>query len=278
MTLKLPRESSMRLHPHGARQMNAKAKPQTNVLMCVPSVRGTVMSHTMVCIARATFLLSQLGIPNDVVNIDSAEVTVARNTLASYALRVPHFTHLLFVDDDMTFDADAVIDLLRDDKPIIGYVYPKRIFDMERFYRSAQAGKSLDEASNDALEFVHRHLTTETLSVVEGKCPVAGVGMGLCMIQMSVFQTMIDKGTVNIPDFKDTGKKGGFFDGPVIGFFDPIFSDELGKFLSEDLSFCERWIKQCGGEVWARVDRKIGHIGQQIYAGNYMDRLRTGTT
>lgn len=258
--------------------MNAKTKPQTNVLICVPSVRGTVMSHTMVSIARTSFLLSQLGIPNDVINIDSAEITVARNTMASHALRHSHVTHLLFIDDDMTFEADAVIDLLRDDKPIIGFVYPKRLFDLERFHKAAQAGKSLAEASTEALEFVHRHLPNPSLLITEGRCQIAGVGMGLCLIQMGVFKTMIDKGVVNIPEMKQSDQVGGFFDGPVIGFFDPIFSDETGRFLSEDLSFCERWIKQCGGEVWARVDRKIGHIGQTIYAGNYMDRLRTGTT
>lgn len=258
--------------------MSTKAKPQTNVLICVPSMRGSVMSHTMVSIARTAFLLAQLGIPNDVINIDSAEITVARNTMASHALRHPHITHLLFIDDDMTFEADAVIDLLRDDKPIIGYVYPKRLFDLERFYKSAQGGQSLAEASTAALEFVHRHLPNETLAITEGKCQVAGIGMGLCLIQMGVFQAMVDQKVVNMPEMLQSDQIGGFFDGAVIGFFDPIFSNETGRFLSEDLSFCERWIKQCGGEVWARVDRKIGHIGQQIYSGNYIDRLKTGTS
>jgi len=260
--------------------MNARnsARPETNVLICVPSFRGTVMSHTMVAISRTVFLLAKLGINSDVINIDSAEITVARNTLASYALRQSHVTHLLFIDDDMTFEADAVVDLLRCDKPIIGYIYPKRLLNQEHVHAAARAGHSLDAAITAGLDFVHRHIPNATLSITEGLCPVRGVGMGLCLVKMSTFQTMIDKGVVNMPEPIGAESDGGFFSGQIIGFFDPIYSEESGRFLSEDLSFCERWRERCGGEVWAKVDRKIGQIGQYIYAGNYMDRLRTGTT
>lgn len=259
--------------------MNGKSgKAEVNVLICVPSFRGMVMSHTMVAISRAVFLLAKLGINSDVINIDSAEITVARNTLASYALRQAHVTHLLFIDDDMTFEPDAVIDLLRCDKPIIGYIYPKRVLNQEQVYAAARGGASFDAAITAGLEFVHRHIPNATLSITEGLCPVRGVGMGLCLIKMSTFQTMVDKGAVNMPEPTTAESDGGFFAGQIIGFFDPIYSDEAGRFLSEDLSFCERWRESCGGEVWAKVNRKIGHIGQYIYAGNYMDRLKTGTT
>lgn len=253
-------------------------KTQVNILICVPSIRGTVMSHTMVSLTRTVFLLATLNIPCDVINIDSAEITVARNTMASHALREKHVTHLLFVDDDMSFEADAVVDLLRADKDVIGYIYPKRLFNQEQFFAAARAGKTMEEASTAALEFVHRHLPAATLQITEGLCPVAGVGMGLCLIKLSTFRTMIEKGAVKTPEPGKVENNGGFFNGAVTGFFDPVFSEENGRYLSEDLSFCERWIKECGGEVWARVDRKIGHIGMHMYAGNYMDRLRTGTT
>jgi hypothetical protein len=253
-------------------------KAEVNVLICVPSFRGSVMSHTMVAISRTVYLLAKLGINSDVVNIDSAEITVARNTLASYALRQPHVTHLLFIDDDMTFEADAIVDLLRCDKPIIGYVCPKRILNQEKVYAATRAGATFDAAITAGLEFVHRHIPNATVTITEGMCPVRGIGMGVTLIKMSTFQTMIDKGVVNMPEPGTAENDAGFFAGPIIGFFDPLYSEDAGRFLSEDLSFCERWHLQCGGEVWAKVDRKIGHIGQYIFAGNYMDRLKTGTT
>lgn len=254
------------------------SKTPVNILICVPSIRGTVMSHTMVSLSRTAFLLATLGIPCDVINIDSAEITVARNTMASHALREKHVTHMLFVDDDMSFEADAVVDLLRADKDVIGYIYPKRLFHHDQFFAAARAGKTMEEASTAALEFVHRHLPNPVLQITEGLCPVAGIGMGLCLIKLSTFRTMIEKGAVKTPEASKAENNGGFFDGAVTGFFDPVFSAEMNRYLSEDLSFCDRWINQCGGEVWAKVDRKIGHIGMQMFAGNYMDRLRTGTT
>jgi hypothetical protein len=259
-----------------SRSATMATKTQVNVLICVPSIRGTVMCHTMVSIARTSFLLAQLGIPNDVINIDSAEITVARNTMASHALRQPHVTHLLFVDDDMSFEADAVVDLLRADKPVIGFIYPKRLFRQEEFFKATRAGKSFEEASTAALEFVHRMLPNPTLSITEGLCPVAGIGMGLCLIKMSTFREMLDKNVVNKPELSKADQTGDMFAGQVFGFFDPIYSNEAGRYLSEDLSFCERWTQQCGGEVWAKVDRKIGHIGQQMFAGTFLDRLKTG--
>ena len=36
--------------------------------------------------------------------------------------------------------------------------------------------------------------------------------------------------------------------GPLIGFFDPVRSEQ-SQYISEDFSFCERWVKLCGGEV-----------------------------
>jgi len=255
-----------------------RSKTPVNILICVPSIRGTVMSHTMVCLSRTAFLLATLGIPCDVINIDSAEITVARNTLASHALREKHVTHLLFIDDDMTFEADAIVDLLRADKDIIGCICPKRELSLDRFHAAARAGATVDEANTAAISFVTRHLPNPTLDVKEGLCRVAGVGMAVTLIKMSVFATMIEKKAVRMPDPSRAEETGGFFAGQAIGFFDPLFSDEAGRYLSEDLSFCERWIKQCGGEVWAKVDRKIGHIGMYIYAATYMDRLRTGTS
>jgi hypothetical protein len=48
---------------------------------------------------------------------------------------------------------------------------------------------------------------------------------------------------------------------------------EDGHRLSEDYSFCKKWI-DCGGEIWANVDEFVEHIGMYTYGGIALDRLR----
>jgi hypothetical protein len=42
------------------------------------------------------------------------------------------------------------------------------------------------------------------------------------------------------------------------------------------MAFCERWGELCGGEVWALVSRKIGHIGEMVFDTPYIEKLKGG--
>jgi hypothetical protein len=57
-------------------------------------------------------------------------VTRARNTLVALFLGMPQYTHLLFVDSDITFSPDSVFRLLEMSKrkPIVAAPYPKKGF------------------------------------------------------------------------------------------------------------------------------------------------------
>jgi hypothetical protein len=254
----------------------SQQKQPVRILFCVPSFRGTIMTHTMVCIAKTMVLLTELGIYCDILNVDSAEIVTVRNNMANYALNRTEITHLLFIDDDMTFEADAIIDLMRADKPIIGCICPKREISLERFHAAVKAGATLQEATTEALSFVTRHIPMSQLEIREGLCRVAGIGMGVTLIKMSVFRALVEKNAVIAHAPRDGVTADNLGNTVVHGFFDQVFEPEIGANLSEDLSFCERWVKQCDGEVWALVTRQIGHIGSYIYTGTYMDRLRTG--
>ena len=48
------------------------------------------------------------------------------------------------------------------------------------------------------------------------------------------------------------------------------------EYASEDMAFCERWRELCGGEVWALVSRKIGHIGEMVFDTPYIEKLKGG--
>jgi hypothetical protein len=59
--------------------------------------------------------------------IDYADIVVARNYLISnFYYNLKDCSHILFIDDDMGFDASLVYQMLRLKKDIVGVVAPKR--------------------------------------------------------------------------------------------------------------------------------------------------------
>jgi hypothetical protein len=66
-------------------------------------------------------------------------------------------------------------------------------------------------------------------------------------------------------------------EGPFYDFFGDIVLED-GDSLSEDYSFCRRWLTMPGNEIWAVVDEPIGHVGDIIYSAPYINRLLQGKT
>jgi hypothetical protein len=242
----------------------------------VPSVRGTIMTHTCASLIKTTTLCGEIGVKTNFINVDSAEITVVRNSLASYVAHNEDFTHLLFIDDDMTFEADTIIDMLRANKDVIGAVCPRRILMLEAFHEHAKAGRSIDECVAAATAFVVRYINSDKVEVKEGVFPLRGIGMAVTLIKRDVLMTMIEKGAVETRQQPKSIGPDSLGNMTTWSFFDSMPNEDGSNVLSEDYSFCERWIAKCGGEVFGLANRKIGHIGPYIYAGTYMDRLKMG--
>ena len=54
--------------------------------------------------------------------------------------------------------------------------------------------------------------------------------------------------------------------------FDPYEMPD-GNRLSEDFSFCQRWV-DIGGKVWANLEFELGHIGYKTFKGSCGKHLR----
>jgi hypothetical protein len=49
--------------------------------------------------------------------------------------------------------------------------------------------------------------------------------------------------------------------------------NEYGFTLSEDISFCRRWIEGCGGEIWVNVAHPVTHTGTYNYVGHFIEKM-----
>lgn len=247
-----------------------------HVAICVPTFRGAVMSETTTSLVTLAGLLLSSGVGYDFVTLQATEVSAARNMMATKVLRERDISHLLFVDDDMGFDPETVLELMRARAPIIGCIYPKRQISLARFHEAARAGASLEAATGLAQDYVAHHAPGRDIVVKDGVCEVESLGMGLTLIHRAALEKMAASGAVRArpspvrPDALGNHE--------IYGFFDPIHDAAADIWFSEDVSFCRRWRERCGGEVLALVAPVLSHVGHFAYSGSYAARLKASVT
>lgn len=209
-----------------------------SVFIGVPAHGGAIKNKCVVSIIDTIKVLAANSIESYFYVIDSADIVLARNSFASLFLE-RNETHFLAVDTDMQFSPETVMRMFRENTPLIGCIYPKR----------SETG------------FVGR--VENKIEVSNGVGSVSGVGMGLCLIERSVFDALRPK-VRHQKKNATTGKM-------IFGFFDPI--QDGSAILAEDLSFCRRW-REAGGTVRALFNEDIGHIGEFTYRRSYLDHLK----
>ncbi|WP_146770244.1 hypothetical protein [Mesorhizobium hawassense] len=219
----------------------------TNVLVAIACHGGNMKVQCAVSLVALCSSFAAKGVLFEIRYRDSADVAANRNFLASIALSQPERTHLLFVDSDMEFRPQTVFRMLQLARPVIGCVYSKR----------RPASSSIDDFVVDVGDQTRLH-------VLNGICQVAGVGMGLTLVQRSVLERMA--GTGELRQWRPDGAGP-----PQYGFFDPIATKN--SYASEDLSFCKRWSSLCNGEIHALVDEEIGHVGEFTYKARLVDLI-----
>jgi hypothetical protein len=228
----------------------------------------------MESIMRTVQAFQRRGLRYDFRCTVNAEVVTARNFLASAMYERPQYTHLLFVDADMAFAPTSVEKLFDAAKPLIGCIYPKKRFNATAYARKVREQPDDGVALASAFDFVVRHPAgTKNVQVTNGLCRVLGLGMGLTLIERRVFADLLATGKIASNAKHELGPDG--LEGPLHGFFDTLQS-EGSHYVSEDFSFCERWVKLCGGEVIALAAEEISHIGDFTYTASYLDRLKAG--
>lgn len=243
-----------------------------HLAICVPTFRGAITAETMTSLMTLSGLLLHSGVGYDFVTLQATEVSIARNMMATKVWREKDVSHLLFVDDDMGFDPETVLDLLRAQTPISGCIYPRRTLDLARLHEAARAGASLEAATSLAYDFIAHHPAGQPITVERGFCKVDSIGMGLALIERKVLDTMVAREVVRARPSPVRPDALGNVE--IFGFFDPIHDPAIDIWFSEDVAFCKRWRETCGGEVLGLAKAEVTHVGQFAYRGSYMARLK----
>ena len=91
---------------------------------------------------------------------------------------------------------------------------------------------------------------------------------------MLITRACIDEMIRKIPSIVDeTRFKRMPFAGRFTKFITPFDKIKTGDIeLSEDFSFCRRWVMDCGGTVWAHPSADIRHVGSMTFGAKFTDR------
>lgn len=213
-------------------------------------------------------------------------ITRARNYLVDEFLRTD-YTHMLFIDSDINFNAQDVVALMALDKDVIGGPYPKKSINWKNVIEAARKHPDLPPSELEKLvgDYVFNVVKgTSQFSVTE-PLEVMEIGTGYMMIKREVFDKMKDAypqihykpDHVGQKNFDGSRYIHAFFD-TVIDYKDSITGGGSDRYLSEDYMFCQMW-RKIGGQIFLCPWMRTQHVGTYAFTGdmpavaNYTGRL-----
>ena len=211
-------------------------------------------------------------------------ITRARNYIVDEYLR-SNFTHLLFIDSDISFDPNDVIALIALDKDVIGGPYPKKSINWGAIWKASKrlaTDPNFDESKWNpgelegvAGEYVFNPVPGTKQFKVTEPLEVMEIGTGYMLVKRHVF----DKFREEYPhlNYKPDHAGQPNFDGSryIHAYFDTVIDPDSHRYLSEDYMFCQYW-RAIGGSVWLCPWMKSEHVGTYSFKGD-MPRIASLT-
>jgi hypothetical protein len=252
---------------------------------------GTPVHGGTICLGYHEAIIGMLGFfHQNFPNIQfeqhspvSSMVTFARNLLASMVLNDKSYSHLLFIDSDMVFSPALIARMIAFNKPVVGCICPMKTFDYGWFHASGVVHEDPMVARLLATSYVSGEALMTTTGpngelqreIVDGFARAHFGGTGIMLIRRDVFERIKERYPELWVEKANQYYRAFGLVGGVLQCFETMPGDD-GIHHGEDVSFCHRWVRGCGGEIWCCVDEVVGHIGQERYFGQYIVKMQKG--
>jgi len=208
----------------------------------IPCYGGMISEPTMTSFLRFSLLAAQAGLNWSLdTMVNESLITRGRNNLMAKMMTNQQATHFMFIDADIRFQPESILQMLAYDKEVIGGLYPK---------------KSLP---------INYVINLKPQVTVQGDIyTVDTMGTGFLLFKRQVYEKLIaaHPETKYVDDI-GLGKQ---YEPMMYAIFDCEI-DHRGHYLSEDWTFCRRW-QALGGEIWAHSKTLLNHIGHYEFQGD----------
>ena len=234
--------------PHRASRPRLVAPPtmptKPRVAIATPVYGQTVQLHFCGSVFSAVGALREVGAECDWISYSSPSARWGRNTLVAQFLAVPDFTHLMWVDADVSFGRDAIPRLLAHDLPVVAGLYPAKRLPLRFEWVPVR-----DEAGV---------LVRNANGLIRARL----VDGGFVLVKREVYLRLVEA----YPERRLVGDPG-----DPIRFLAPWMHDlhpedyalgQLGP--HEDYGFCNLWTR-IGGEIWVDPTVQLTHHGMHGY-------------
>ena len=159
----------------------------------------------------------------------NCHVDDARNVVVQHFL-LTDCTDLIFIDADVYWNTEAIIELCEADADLVGGIYPYR-----------------RQGQNEKLPVIMLPGVTEPEN---GLLRVMGLPTGFMKIRRNVIETLCEDADHFLNRAEQRSKV------PIL--FERTFED--GARWGGDISFCRKWHRK-GGKLYAMPDLRLGHTG-----------------
>jgi hypothetical protein len=207
-------------------------------------------------------------------------VSRARNNLIAKAMSDPKTTHMIFIDNDITWNPVDILKLVISEKPIIGGAYPLKSYKWDKLSNPALLQQLAEKRKtcilNDMItdeEMVQFNAVNYNVNYLSNNLQVEGniakikhLATGFMMIRRIVIENMM-KAFPSVKYVDDINFLEPHENEFAYALFDCGVED--GHYFSEDWMFCQRWTKM-GGSIYLDVTISLAHSGVEDFKGSYV--------
>lgn len=242
----------------------AQSAPK-RVMIAMPCYTGHVDMLTLRSLCADIADLAAHGVAVHLMDeIGNGLIGDVRAKFVARFLQEPGFTHLMMIDDDVSWITGSIRGLLKAEEDFVCGLYPRRSDPLTFNFRS-------DDESNESL-------TVNDKGLIEG---IWAVPAGFMLLSRACCQKMVDA----YPNLIFESEKVRDVNGNYVGgytahaLFDPYFlAHGEGRppvKLGEDYAFCQRW-KDIGGKIYVDPAVQMGHSGRKTFLGKLGDIFVAG--
>lgn len=219
-----------------------------HVVIAVPAYTGTAHLGTMRSLLHDTMALARRGDVYTLIDeLGGAYICDIRAQHFAAFLGIPGATDLVFVDNDVCWQAGALLRLVDHPVDVVAGLYPRRE-DLLGFPVNLLEGITVPDPETGLLE-------------------VEGCAAGFLRITRQAADRMVEHyaGLVfNVAPYADGKERC-----PNNEAWDVFGTYRIGRRkLQDDYAFCRRW-RDIGGKVWVDHSFPMGHFGLKMFTGRF---------